>query len=152
MDAGLRIGEVLGQMGQLTPHDVNEILAEQRTTGARFGEIALALGLLQPEHVWAAWCAQLAQRLERVDLKEVGIDAQAAEWVPREIAVGLHVMPLRVWEGRLVMAVADTTRAGALGELAQRVGLEIRCVLADSRQIAEALAEYYPAVSLAAAG
>jgi hypothetical protein len=139
-------------MGQLSPHDVNEILTEQRTTGARFGEIALALGLVQPEHIWSAWCAQLAKRLEHVDLKQVGIDAQAVEWLPREVAVALQVMPIRVWEGRMVLAVTDALRAGALNEFAQRAGLEIRCVLADARQIAEALAEYYPSVPLAAAG
>jgi hypothetical protein len=152
MEYAQRIGAVLSQMGQLTPHDINEILAEQRTTGARFGEIALALGLVQPEHIWAAWCAQLAKQLERVDLYEIGIDAQAIEQVPAELARGLHVVPVRLCERELVVAVADATRVAGLAELAQRTNLSVRCVLADAGQIAGALSTYYSTPTLAAAG
>ena len=152
MDARQKIGEVLGQMGQISPHDVDEILAEQRTTGARFGEIALAMGLIQPEHVWAAWGAQLAAKLDRVDLDAMGVDVQAVDYVPREIALGLHVMALRLSEGQLIVALADAARAGALAELAERINLVIRCVLADPQQIARALATYYADAALAAAG
>jgi hypothetical protein len=152
MDARRRMGQVLGQMGQLTPHDVDEILAEQRTTGARFGEIALALGLVQPEHVWAAWCTQLADKLEHVDLDEVGIDSQAIDSVPRELALALQVLPVRLWENQLIVAVTDTARAAKLGDLRQHTGLSIRCVLADPDDFAKALASYYPTPTLAAAG
>ena len=152
MEHAQRIGAVLSQMGQLTPHDINEILAEQRTTGARFGEIALALGLVQPEHIWAAWCAQLAKQLERVDLEEIGIDAQAIERVPAELARGLQIVPVRLCERELVVAVADAARVAGLAELAQRTSLSVRCVLADSRQIAAALSTYYSTPTLAAAG
>ena len=110
MEHAQRIGAVLSRMGQLSPHDINEILTEQRTTGARFGEIALALGLVQPEHVWAAWCAQLERQLERVDLDEIGIDAQAVERVPAELALGLQVVPVRLFERELVVAVSDAGR------------------------------------------
>ena len=152
MEHAERIGAVLSQMGQLSPHDINEILTEQRTTGARFGEIALALGLVQPEHVWAAWCAQLAKQLEWVDLEEIGIDAQAVDLVPAELAIGLRVVPIRICERELVVAVADAARVAGLADLAQRTDLSIRCVLADAGQIARALATYYSDDALAAAG
>ena len=152
MEHAQRIGAVLSRMGQLTPHDINEILLEQRTTGARFGEIALALGMVQPEQIWAAWCAQLAKQLEWVDLEEIGIDAQAIERVPAELAVGLQVVPVRICERELIVAVADAGRVAGLVDLAQRTGLSVRCVLADGGQIARALSRYYSTPSLAAAG
>ena len=142
----IRMGQVLGQMGRLTPHDVDEILAEQRTTGARFGEIALALGLVQPEHVWAAWCTQLAEQLEHVDLDQVGVDAQAIDYVPRDLALALGVLPLRLWENQLIVAVTDPAHANATTiDLRHHTGLSIRFVLADPDQIAQGLSTYYPA-------
>ena len=152
MEHAQRIGAVLSRMGQLSPHDINEILTEQRTTGARFGEIALALGLVQPEHIWAAWCAQLSKQLERVNLDEIGIDAQAVERVPAELALGLKVVPVRLFERELVVAVSDPARVAGLADLAQRTNLSVRCVLADAGQIARALSTYYSTPTLAAAG
>src|SRR5687768_5822111 len=60
-----RIGELLSGIVPLSNHDVEEILQEQSGTHRKFGEIALAWGLSQPEHVWNAWCRQLAQGFER---------------------------------------------------------------------------------------
>src|SRR5215212_9344230 len=71
------MGELLARLGQLSPHDIDEILAEQRHTRQRFGQIAVSLGFCQPEHVWAAWCSQLNGHVDPVDLDEIGIDAQA---------------------------------------------------------------------------
>jgi hypothetical protein len=153
MDTGaqarrIRMGQVLGQMGRLSSHDVDEILAEQRTTGARFGEVALALGLVQPEHVWAAWCTQLADNLEHVNLDEVGIDAQAIDCLPRDVAFALGVLPLRLWENQLIVAVTDPAHANATqSDLREHTGLCIRCVLADPLQLAKALSTYYDCVS-----
>ena len=65
----MRIGELLGQMGKLSGHDIDEILQEQSATGHRFGDIALTWGLVQPEHIWTAWCSQLQGKTDPVDLE-----------------------------------------------------------------------------------
>jgi general secretion pathway protein E/type IV pilus assembly protein PilB len=139
-----RMGELLARLGQLSPHDIDEILAEQRHSRRRFGAIAVSLGFCQPEHVWTAWCSQLSGRVDTVDLDEIGIDAQAAEFLPPELALGLRAMPVRVFEGQLIVAVGDPSRASGVAELARRVGLEIKCVLAREEQIERALGTYYP--------
>jgi general secretion pathway protein E/type IV pilus assembly protein PilB len=141
-----RMGELLARLGQLTPHDIDEILAEQRHTRQRFGAIAVSLGFCQPEHVWSAWCSQLNGRVEPVNLNSIGIDAQAVEFLPRELALNLRAMPVRVWEGQLVIAVADVSRAACVAELARRVGMDVKCVLAPHEQVESALATYYPLV------
>jgi type IV pilus assembly protein PilB len=139
-----RMGELLSRIGQLTPHDIDEILAEQRHTRQRFGAIAVSLGFCQPEHVWAAWCSQLSRSIDLVDLDEIGIDAQASEYLPRELALGLRAMPVRVFEGQLIVAVSDPSRASGIADLTRRIGMLVKCVLADNAQIEKALAEYYP--------
>ena len=53
---GTRIGELLGQLVSITPHDVEEILEEQHYSGRWFGEIGQAWGLpLTPADIWHAW-------------------------------------------------------------------------------------------------
>jgi hypothetical protein len=144
-----RMGELLAKLGQLTPHDIDEILAEQRHTRQRFGAIAVSLGFCQPEHVWAAWCTQLNGHVEPVDLDALGIDAQALEFLPRELALSMRAMPVRVFESQLVIAVDDITRAACVSEVARRVGMDVKCVLAPEEQVETALAKYYPTLQAA---
>lgn len=150
MNATPRIGELLARLGQLSPHDIDEILAEQRAAPnhARFGTLAVSLGFCQPEHVWAAWCDQLGGRIDTIDLERVGVDAQAIECLPRRRAHELRAIPVRLWEGQLVVAVADAARAPAVRALAGELGANVRCVLADAAQIERALEKYYPAADV----
>jgi general secretion pathway protein E/type IV pilus assembly protein PilB len=139
-----RMGDLLARIGRLTPHDIDEILAEQRHRRQPFGQIAISLGFCEPEHVWAAWCSQLVDRVEAVDLDRIGIDSQATEFLPRELALGRPALPIRIWENMLVVAVCDPTRATGVAEFARRAGMEVRCVLAPANQIDRGLARYYP--------
>jgi hypothetical protein len=142
----LLFGELLSRLVTLSRHDVNEILAEQATTRHRFGEIAIRHGLCQPEHVWAAWCDQLVETVQRVDLDRLGVDAQAAAMVPGDVARRLGVIPVRHLDGRLVVAIADDSDAAhaaiELGRVSDQV---LRFVVADAAQVRRAQAVYFPA-------
>ena len=116
-----RIGELLSGIVPLSNHDVEEILQEQSGTHRKFGEIALAWGLCQPEHVWNAWCRQLAQGFERVDLSQVGVDSQAAGMLTAEVARELIVLPVRIAGEVLIVATAVDDTAHLTAELAKRL-------------------------------
>ncbi len=132
-----RIGELLGQIVPLTIHDVEEILQEQSSTHQRFGEIALAWGLCQPEHVWNAWCSQLAKGIEHVDLKEVGVDSQAITLIPLEI---VHI---------LIVATSAEEPAPLASQLIRRLHRKVILVRADCSQLHEMIDRYYPARQMA---
>lgn len=146
-----RIGDLLHQLGQLSSHDIDEILAEQRISRQRFGEIAVSLGFCQPEHIWTAWWSQLGGNGELVNLDQIGIDAQAVDCMPPELALGLRAMPVRVCENQLVVAVADPSRVSGVAELARRSRMDVKCVLAPHEQIERALYIYYAMPAHAAA-
>jgi type IV pilus assembly protein PilB len=139
------MGELLGKLVELSHHDVEEILQEQRSSRSRFGDIAVAWGLCQPQHVWKAWYDQLSSELQRVDLAQCGIDAQATACVPREIAVEFHVIPVRLTQDEIVLATDECSCARALCELPRRLGKQVKFVLADSLQIDRAIKQYYSA-------
>ena len=138
-----RIGELLRRLVPLSAHDVDEVLQEQRGTPRRFGEIAISLGLCRPEHIWKAWAAQTTDVVQRVDLREMGIDAQAAARLPFETAQRLGVIAVRASHGQLVVATSDVCFEEAVIVLPTLIKTKLKFVLADASQVQEAIDQYY---------
>ncbi len=145
-----RFGELLSRLVHLSGHDVDEILAEQNASHRRFGEIALSLGMCTPENVWQAWCDQLLTQVQKVDLDGLGVDAQAAALIPRELAQRHRAIPIRSLENVLVVAVADSNTESVAAELELVTLRELRFVVADAEQIEQAIESYYPVAPVAA--
>jgi len=138
-----KMGELLGEMAQISAHDISEILVEQQNNGKRFGDIALSWGLCQPKHVWRAWAQQAAMGQMTVDVLAMGVDTQAVGLLPRDKAEAWGMIPLRTIDNEVVIATADVNAASntAVQETLQR---KCRFVLADSQQIQQAINKYYP--------
>jgi type IV pilus assembly protein PilB len=139
-----RFGELLGRLVNLTRHDVDEILEDQNATHRRFGDIALAWGLCDPQHVWQAWCDQLLSQVQKIDLEKLGVDAQASSMIHPDVARRLNAIPIRCLGSQLIIAVADADTRRASAELSLITGKDLRFVVADPHQIQLAIASYYP--------
>ena len=140
-----RIGELLSQHTSLSSHDVQEILAEQKSNRRPFGQIALQWGLCQPEDLWRAWFDQLSEHSPKVDVNKIGIDSRAVNLVPRNVADRFHAMPMRVFEDQVLFAIDHKPEANLASELSTILGRKVKFVVADARQIDDALRTYYPA-------
>jgi type IV pilus assembly protein PilB len=142
----LRMGQLLEQMGKLSSHDIDEILHEQLSGGPRkpFGEIALTWGLCEPSHIWQAWINQLNGELDHINLREIGVDAQAVAMLRPELALRFGAVPVRVVEDEVVIAVSDPSSAAVLQSLHDALHTRAHFVLADAKEIAEMIARYYP--------
>ncbi|MDP9174865.1 MAG: hypothetical protein M3O30_13525 [Planctomycetota bacterium] len=144
--AQARIGELLKKMLRLSEMDVEEVLHEQHLTHRRFGEIALLLRMCAPQDVWNAWFSQLASQTPWIDLKEFGVDVQAVQQVPADIAQRFGLMPLRVVGNCLVVAIGQDAPAPPMSEISQRVNKDVRFVRSDAGQIEAAIEEHYGAM------
>ena len=147
----LRIGQLLEQMGKLSRHDIDEILEEQSSIGAKktFGQIALTFGLCQPEHIWKAWADQLTDGFERVDLQSIGIDAQAVARLPHDLAARFCALPMRMVEDEVIIAISDPSHMALFDDLQDVLKARPRFVLADAEQIRQMIARYYPTLPTA---
>ena len=141
--SGKRIGERLSGMIPLSGHDIEEILSEQGATGKRFGDIALQMGLCTPEDIWRAWSGQLAETPQRVDLDTFGVDAQAIAHLPINVALALHVLPVRVLGDELVIAVDEAAYPEVAKQLLAILRGKAQFVLSNHQQIARAIRRYY---------
>ncbi len=140
-----RIGESLRTIVPLTAHDIEEILAEQKATGQRFGDIAIAFGLCEPAHVWRALSTQAERLKQNIDLDTFGVDTQAVSHMPAELAWEAGVIPIRIIDDTLLVAVSQQQDESTRSVLSERTHKQIVFVLAPESQILRAIAHYYSA-------
>lgn len=146
----VRFGELLKRITPLNQQDVEDILEEQKSSGLRFGEIAMSWGLCEPEHVWRAWCEQTGNRIERIDLDRVGVDATAISVLPRESAIALQAIPIRAFDQLVVIALADPSQQLAIRSAVNTPDREIKFVTADPRDLDWAIQTYYSPLAMSA--
>lgn len=137
------IGQVLSRMGKLSSIDIDEILFEQAMSHRRFGEIALSWGLCEPDHLADAWCQQLTEDSQSVDLTHVGVDSDAVTALPAEMAMRLGVVPLRVLGDTMIVAADHALDHAQVQELSRTLGREVRMVSIDSRQMEQVMKTCY---------
>ena len=142
-----KFGQMLSRFVPMSEHDIHEILDEQAVCGRKFGVIALSWSLCRPDHVWRAWCAQLAYEPQRVDLSEVGVDTQALAAVHYTVAAEYSVLPLRALDDELVLAVADQCHDRAMRSLPTLLNRSVRFVLGDTQAILQAINAHYARIA-----
>jgi len=142
-----KIGQLLSH---LTRHDIEEILQEQVITGRPFGQIAVELGLCQPQEVWTAWCKQLIDYPQEIDLDQIGIDSQALSHVPGNVARSMSVLPIRCIGETLVLATTAANHARASAEIGNLLDRDVRFVLITDQELADALDESYLPLAVSA--
>jgi type IV pilus assembly protein PilB len=137
-------GQLLGRHAPLSEHDIEEIRHEQQRTSLRFGDAALMLGLVTPEHVLQAWVEQLALAPEPIDLDEAGVDAQSTAHLPAPLVWKHAALPIRVIGSVLVVAVERPLEPAAIDELSRTSGMSIRQAIAGHAELLGAIDRYFP--------
>ena len=131
--AGSKLGEVLVSEGKITPEQLEEALTIQREGGGDLGRVMISLGHVSKADLAAALAKRL--RLDYVEITENDVDRQAASLVDRRVLRKHGALPLRVVDGRLVVAMSDPTNFYALEDLAMLSGHPIKPVVALEDEI-----------------
>ena len=141
--SGKRTGEVLIEMGVLTPEQVDQAIEEQRTTRQRIGDIALSKG----------WCTKaklmeaLAMRLgvKYLDLTNTRVDPVTADLVSEKDARRYSAIPISfVDDHTLLVAMADPSNIVAIDDLRILTGFDIEPAIATQDDIATLLSNMKP--------
>jgi type IV pilus assembly protein PilB len=128
-----KVGEVLVSEGKINPEQLEEARAIQREDGRQLDEILISMGHVSKGDLGEALAKRL--RLEYVEITEQDVDRSAATLVDRRVLRKHGALPLRVEDGKLVVAMSDPTNFYALEDLSMLSGHPIRPVVALEDEI-----------------
>ena len=128
-----KIGEVLVEMGALTPAEVERILEQMAIMGGRFGEVALREGFLAEDQVAQALARQF--HLGYLSLEGFVLDADLIASLPTGLPARYQFVPVRRRSGSLVVAVADPVDVKRLDELELQLDTPLILLVATQSRI-----------------
>ena len=134
------LGEVLVNMGMITPEHLAEALVEQQRAGGKLGAILVRAGFVTDRELIDALGRQYG--LEKVDLSTV-FDAGIVRLVPRDVARKHAIIPIDRKDGALHVATSDPTDLAALDAVGFITGLNVVPVLASVEEIHQAIERAY---------
>jgi type IV pilus assembly protein PilB len=132
-----KIGEILLDVGALTPEQLMYVVDKLTTCNQRFGEICLNEGLVTEEALERALAEQFG--LEYVDLSGFKVDDNILATITPDLVYRYHFVPLELREETLVVAIADPTDVIQLDDLELLLGRPIAIKLATAAAIAQVL-------------
>jgi twitching motility protein PilT len=133
------LGEVLLEERLISREQLQAALARQKETGSAFGKIVLEMGFVDEAALVEAVARQIG--IPYVDLVARRPDSEIVALIPAELAKRHTVVPVDIEHGALILAMAEPTNRGALREVAEVTGFEVRPALAVRRHILTTIAE-----------
>jgi len=137
-----KLGELLVEYGLISQECLEEALEEQKHTGGKIGEILITKGYVT-EDVLLAFLGK-EHNAPYVKLSECGkIPDEVIKTLPENVARANILIPIEKNGDVLTVAVGDPAFLEKTDDLYIRTGLKIKPVLANEREIREAIDKYY---------
>ena len=132
---------MLVDAGELTNEQVNKALALQKGTGKRLGTGLIENGFITESQLIETLRMQLG--IEFVDLNKVQIDPSMAQIVPRNLARAYRVVPVKMENNQLYLAMEDPLNFRALEVVREATRKRVVPMIAYSNAISRALSVLY---------
>lgn len=137
-----QLGQILVELGYITQEQLVRAVMEQKDTGERLGAILVRRGSLNYEQLTEALAKQAGLPYVKFTIADVQPEA-VAELSPA-LARRLQILPLRVENGRLLVAPMDISKTENLQELYKIISRPVSLVCANPTAVEMALRLYYP--------
>jgi len=138
---GKRIGDILLELGCVTPDRLAQAARSTDGDALRFGEHLCRLGVVGQDDVTRALAVQCG--IPHVELRDIDIAPEVLKCLPPDLAQRYRVLPLAIRDGRLDLAMADPFDLRAVDDLSAVCGLDISRRYARSSELADALKRHY---------
>ncbi|APZ92831.1 GspE/PulE family protein [Fuerstiella marisgermanici] len=136
-----KLGQILVDLGYLTDDQLWDVLEEQKQSAGLIGQVAVRMGMVTETQVTEALAEQWGMPV--INLAETNIPPQVLELVPQQMAEIYKIMPVSMRDDVLTVAMADPQNVGALDDLRNLLGNEIRGAVSSLADVEEAIAKYY---------
>jgi type IV pilus assembly protein PilB len=132
-----KTGEILLSEGKITAEQLQRALDIQRTDPREIGKILLSLGYVGEVDLARALATRL--RLDYIELSETDVDRSVASLIEPRLLRKYGVVPIRVRDGRMLVAMSDPTNIHAIEDLMMISGHPVTPVVALEREIQRVL-------------
>src|SRR6476646_3175909 len=137
----IRLGELLLREKRVTPAQLQEALAYQRTNGGRLGSTLVKLNILRDEDITAVLSRQYG--VPSINLAEFDLDPSIVRLVPMETASKYNVIPVGRNGTTLTLAMTDPTNVFAMDDIKFMTGLHVEPVVASEAAIRDCITKYF---------
>ena len=132
------IGEILLELGLTGPGDVEAALEQQQTRPGRLGELLIQAGAVTPAGVAKALAHQLdVQFADAIEVDDIDLDL--LDHVPLSYARTRRMLPMRMEDHALLLAVVDPLDNIGLDHIAQLLNTEVEPIVAEPQVVSDAL-------------
>ena len=139
-----RIGQIMVDLGFITPEQLKAVLDEQKKRPETlFGKVAMDLSLITEEQLAQALGKQLSMPV--VSLVDLQIPPDVLKHVTEPMAQLYRIIPIAFKDDTLTIAMCDPQKLSILDELRSFMGFNVRAAVATERDIRKALDRYYAA-------
>jgi type IV pilus assembly protein PilB len=135
------IGQLLVEKGMIKPQQLTEVIEEHERTGKPFTHILVDFGFVKEEEIMLALGQQLG--MEIVKLREIEIPKDVLEVITPSTAKLYGVVPIRVKENVVVVAMADPFNPNVVDDVSFLLGKEVKGAISNEEDILYAIEKYY---------
>lgn len=141
-----KIGELLIQAGLIDQEMLENALAEQKSKKKKLGQILIDMGVTDDEQIAKALASQL--KIPYVRLSEIQIPKEVISMVPQDMAESYLLIPVKVIEKQLVVAMSNPLDFYVLDDLRFITQMNIFVTIAPQGDIISAINKFYPRRSI----
>ncbi|HTC64957.1 MAG TPA: ATPase, T2SS/T4P/T4SS family [Candidatus Saccharimonadales bacterium] len=136
-----KLGELLRDRGQISAANLQKLFIEQETKMVRLGELILESGLVdKPSLIKALEDVSL---VPYVDCGSIRSDREVMQLIPESMAMRLDVLPIRMDQTRLVVAMAEPQNLTTIDEVRFSSGKDLSLRFGFRAEIQKAIARNY---------
>ena len=136
-----RLGKMLIDRDLVTRDELGRALERQAETGERLGEALVALGAVSSTDIARVLAEQL--RLPFIDLRNDGFDSEFFGLISGSVARRFSALPVTRLGDKIVIAMANPNKPGALEELCDIVGVQVMPTVADPIELRVKIEQLY---------
>ncbi|MEG2338719.1 MAG: GspE/PulE family protein [Clostridium sp.] len=128
-----RLGQMLVDEGKITESQLQDALAIHKSSGKKLGKVLIDTGMVEEEDMLNVLKKQLS--IDLVDLNIEHIEPEAVDALSETIARKYNLIPIRMTQSTIVVALSDPLNIFALEDVSIYTGKQVKAILAKESDI-----------------
>lgn len=142
MEQKKQLGTILVESGIISAKTLERALERQKSSGKKLGSVLEDMGVLTEEEIVDALAKQFGYKVAR-GFAAFSFPIDVLAYVHVDLALQKTIFPLKLYDGKLALAVTDPFDFDTFDFLSKKNGVQIFPVLATRNEIIAAITGHY---------